>query len=52
VNNIGGQKFEIGRSRNGSVADRDVQLVRCDDPELGIAVLPPELVPDYRDIER
>jgi len=34
------------------IADRDVQLVGGDDAELGIAVLPPELVPDDGDVQR
>jgi hypothetical protein len=33
------------------IADRDVQLVGRNDAELGIAVLPPELVADDGDVQ-
>src|ERR1700747_1421551 len=40
-----------GRSRIRGIAYRDVQLIRCNDPQLRVAKLPPVLVPDGSDLD-
>src|SRR5437016_784537 len=39
------------RSRIRGIAHRDVQLIRCNDPQLRVAKLPPVLVPDGSDLD-
>ena len=44
---VGGQQLQECRRGMSGIAHRYVQLVGSDDAELGIAELPPELVPDH-----
>ena len=49
---ISRRQRQIRRRRLRRIADRNVQLIRGNNPQLWIAILPPELVPDHRHIQR
>src|SRR5580692_4935185 len=52
MDGVGRRHFQVRRCWGARITNGDMQLIRCDDGELRIAKLPPELMSNHDDIQR